>query len=287
MSDTTDAGADDQVELLHYAMGVVGLGLLRRWRDQEVVDARLAELRAMLSMADDETATRVRLAPYDVVSGYSRWATIYDQPGNGLIDAEQPAVHELLEGLTVGRALDAACGTGRHAAHLARLGWAVTGVDATPAMLDRAREKVPGADFHEGRLDALPLPDESVDLTVCSLALTHVVELDAAIGELARVTMIGGDVVLSDMHPVFALLSGTAVFRDDPAAFSFVTDHYHPISSYLRAFRAHGLEVVDCAEPIADDHVTKMVPEILWPAMTQATDGVPLVLVWHLRRREP
>jgi ubiquinone/menaquinone biosynthesis C-methylase UbiE len=283
-----DATSADEVQLLHYAMGVVGLGLLRGWRDPEVVDARLAELRAMLAWADDEATTRpIRLAPYDVVDGYSRWAAVYDRPGNGLIDAEQPVVHGILDALPAGRALDAACGTGRHARHLADRGWDVIGVDATPAMLEQARPKVPTADLREGRLDDLPLPDGSVDLAVCALALTHAVDVGPAISELARVTAVGGDVVLSDMHPVFALLSGTAVFRDDPAAFSYVVDHHHPVSTYLAAFRAGGLEVLDCIEPTLDGHVETVVPELLWPAMTQAAADVPWVLVWHLRRTAP
>jgi len=40
-------------------------------------------------------------------------------PGNQLIDLEQPIVWGLLDGLPRGTVLDAACGTGRHAEHLA------------------------------------------------------------------------------------------------------------------------------------------------------------------------
>jgi hypothetical protein len=42
-------------------------------------------------------------------------AAFYDAPGNELIDIEQPIVREILDGLPVGVAVDAACGTGRHA----------------------------------------------------------------------------------------------------------------------------------------------------------------------------
>ena len=46
-----------------------------------------------------------------------------------------------------GAALDAACGTGRHARRLAELGHHVIGVDASPAMLERARAALPQATF--------------------------------------------------------------------------------------------------------------------------------------------
>ena len=40
----------------------------------------------------------------------------------------------------LGRAVDLGCGTGQQSVDLARRGWAVTGVDAVPRALDRARE---------------------------------------------------------------------------------------------------------------------------------------------------
>ncbi|MEO8596099.1 MAG: methyltransferase domain-containing protein [Candidatus Solibacter sp.] len=44
--------------------------------------------------------------------------------------------------LPPGRALDLACGTGRHALHLAQLGWQVTAVDASPAAIRQLRRAV-------------------------------------------------------------------------------------------------------------------------------------------------
>jgi len=46
-----------------------------------------------------------------------------------------------LVGITQGRVLDLCCGPGRHSVELARRGFAVTGVDLTPFLLDRARER--------------------------------------------------------------------------------------------------------------------------------------------------
>jgi SAM-dependent methyltransferase len=55
-------------------------------------------------------------------------------------------VERLVEiaGIATGRVLDMPCGPGRHALPLARRGFAVTGVDLTAPLLDRAREAAVG-----------------------------------------------------------------------------------------------------------------------------------------------
>ncbi|MGH9206343.1 MAG: class I SAM-dependent methyltransferase, partial [Acidimicrobiales bacterium] len=56
-----------------------------------------------------------------------------------IIGLEEPAVWSVLELLAPGRALDAACGTGRHARFLVERGHDVVGVDYTPEMLARSK----------------------------------------------------------------------------------------------------------------------------------------------------
>src|SRR4051794_28189722 len=122
----------------------------------EAVRPRVEEIREIL--AGLPGAVDIPLTEYEVPEGYTRWAQRYDTP-NPAIAREQPIVHALLAGLPAGRALDAACGTGRHAAKLVELGHQVVGVDATPAMLALARRKVPGVDFRRGDLAGLPVQD--------------------------------------------------------------------------------------------------------------------------------
>ena len=53
----------------------------------------------------------------------------------------------------------------------------VIGTDLTPAMLEKARENVAGAEFREGRFEALPIEDASVDLVTSTLAVCHADDL--------------------------------------------------------------------------------------------------------------
>lgn len=62
---------------------------------------------------------------------YAQWAPFYDEPGNDLLEVEEPVVREILDVLPVGVAPDAARATGRYAAYLASLGHTVIGVDAS------------------------------------------------------------------------------------------------------------------------------------------------------------
>jgi SAM-dependent methyltransferase len=52
-----------------------------------------------------------------------------------------PLLVRVTEALKPGRALDVACGAGRHALLLARLGWRVTAVDASSAGVEITRER--------------------------------------------------------------------------------------------------------------------------------------------------
>ena len=122
----------------------------------------------------------------DSRAGYDAKAAIYDDAPNPIIAAEQRAVWPIVDGVAPGCALDAACGTGRHAARLLDRGHTVVAVDAAPGMLETVRVKLPQAEVRAGDLTALPVDDDSIDLAVCALALTHLAKPEPAIAELAR-----------------------------------------------------------------------------------------------------
>ncbi|MEV0970890.1 class I SAM-dependent methyltransferase [Microtetraspora glauca] len=187
---------------LAYVLGLEGIALMRSYtgeHDRAFVEARLAEIRTFLD--DDSLAdTAVEVARVDTVEGYRIWAQTYDGP-NTAFDLDEPFIREIVDALPVGDALDAACGTGRMAAYLAGRGHRVRGVDLSPDMLERARQRVPQAEFRLGDLSSLPVPDASVDLVVCSLALTHVPVLDPVLSEFARVLRPGGGTARADRRP--------------------------------------------------------------------------------------
>ncbi len=165
------------VRLRELLVGVEGLALLRTLYDgtDEEADRRIAEVRRLLD--DERFAAGEVTAEADPREGYASWSDHYDDDENPIIALEEPAVWSLLEALPPGRALDAACGTGRHARRLVSLGHEVVGVDLTPEMVERARGAVPEALFHQGDVRNLPAGHGPFDVVVCGLALAHVPDL--------------------------------------------------------------------------------------------------------------
>ncbi|HMQ05052.1 MAG TPA: class I SAM-dependent methyltransferase [Pyrinomonadaceae bacterium] len=88
-----------------------------------------------------------------------------------------------------GLVLDVGCGTGNLMKELARMGYAVSGVEIDAALVEACRDD--GLEVREGRAESLPFPDESVDAVVCSVVLPYTDER-AAVKEWARVLRSGG-----------------------------------------------------------------------------------------------
>jgi ubiquinone/menaquinone biosynthesis C-methylase UbiE len=93
------------------------------------------------------------------------------EPGlAGVSDADADTIWHLLELEQGTEVLDLACGHGRIANRLAGKGARVTGLDATPAFLERARTDGTSlgveVDYVEGDMRSLPWPDGSFDCVI-------------------------------------------------------------------------------------------------------------------------
>lgn len=96
-------------------------------------------------------------------------------------------------------AVDVGCGAGALALALAPLVREVVGVDRVPELLALARERAPAnAQFVEGDATSLPFDDASFDLATTMRTLHHVRRPELVVAELARVTRLGGRVLVVD-----------------------------------------------------------------------------------------
>jgi demethylmenaquinone methyltransferase / 2-methoxy-6-polyprenyl-1,4-benzoquinol methylase len=90
------------------------------------------------------------------------------------------------------RVLDACCGTGDLALAAARRGGAVTGLDFSERMLERARAKGPSIEWVRGDVLALPFAEASFDAVTVGFGVRNVDDLEACVRELRRVLRSGG-----------------------------------------------------------------------------------------------
>ena len=103
------------------------------------------------------------------------------------------------------RVLDVGCGTGVVAVTAARLGARVTGLDLTPALLERARENAQiagvGIDWREGDAESLPFGDAEFDVVVSQFGHMFAPRPEMAIAEMLRVLKPGGTVAFATWPP--------------------------------------------------------------------------------------
>jgi len=100
--------------------------------------------------------------------------------------------------------LDVACGPGLVVAAFARTCRRVTGIDLTPAMIEKAREHatelgLTNVEWRVGNVLPLPFADRSFSVVVSRFAFHHFPDPLAVLCEMARVATRPGRIVVADM----------------------------------------------------------------------------------------
>ncbi|MBW4614581.1 MAG: class I SAM-dependent methyltransferase [Desmonostoc vinosum HA7617-LM4] len=117
-----------------------------------------------------------------------------------------------LQGLTIDsdtQVLDLCCGSGQATHFLVKYSQNVTGLDASPLSLQRARQNVPAASYVEAFAENMPFVDNLFDVVHTSAALHEMQpeQLQQILKEVYRVLKPGGVFVLVDFHaptnPIF------------------------------------------------------------------------------------
>jgi ubiquinone/menaquinone biosynthesis C-methylase UbiE len=143
------------------------------------------------------------------------------------------------------RAIDLACGPGTVACTVAKRVSQVVGLDATEAMLGKARdlagrEGVENVEWRAGDVDQTPFSDGSFDVVTCRFAFHHLEKPALAFAEMVRLAAPGGRIVLCDVYASdqpekAAALNAMDRIRDPSTA------EHRPLVYLRRLFEATGL----------------------------------------------
>jgi demethylmenaquinone methyltransferase/2-methoxy-6-polyprenyl-1,4-benzoquinol methylase len=150
--------------------------------------------------------TRGRLSEPQVRAMFDRIARVYDLMNSvmtaGLHHRWRARAADLAQLARGGRALDVATGTGDLAIELTRrVGpeGTVIGSDFSEAMLDLARRKSSEVRFEWGNALELPYEDGAFDAVTVGFGARNFSELRVGLREMARVTRVGGRVVVLEI----------------------------------------------------------------------------------------
>jgi SAM-dependent methyltransferase len=117
------------------------------------------------------------------------------------------------------------------------------GVDFTPEMLELARRNAAEAgaanvEFLEGRIDAVPLPSESVDVIISNCVVNLAVDKPAVFAEMHRLLRAGGRIGISDVVTEDRL---TPAERAERGSYVGCIAGALPVSEYRTGLAAVGL----------------------------------------------
>jgi phosphatidylethanolamine/phosphatidyl-N-methylethanolamine N-methyltransferase len=155
---------------------------------------------APIEKSDGKIVSIGRIDEDAVKVAYRRWAPIYDKTFGRISTVGRRHAVQVINQCE-GRVLEVGVGTGLSLGDYSP-DLEIVGIDLSPEMLDRARERVAaeGLSHVKGlyEMDAseLEFPDASFDAVVAMYVMTVVPDPEKVMRELARVTRPGGEVVL-------------------------------------------------------------------------------------------
>jgi ubiquinone/menaquinone biosynthesis C-methylase UbiE len=218
---------------------------------------------------------------------YDLWSSTYDSESENLLVAlDEVMFADLVEPCQLSGkvVVDVGCGTGRHWAKiLAKNPAQLLGFDVSKGMLARLIEKHAGAKVQlvqDHRLD--DLSDASCDFVVSNLALSHFPDSAAALIEWARVLKPGGDLIVTDLHPI-AADGGDCTFRhhDEVRAVQLFV---HPLDSLKLSASRSGFSLVKLVETVVGPSMRGHYEAKGAHAEFERMNGAPLLLGLHFRR---
>ncbi|HAG1880147.1 TPA: class I SAM-dependent methyltransferase [Salmonella enterica] len=229
----------------------------------------------------------------DNIEKYDMWSYNYtNEPFNPLMESEHHILKSKLQSYCLNRTvIDAACGCGRVSKLCIEYGAKkILAFDYSKLMVEKCKKMNSSSKLTviQGNLLSIPLADNSFDIFISSLAIGHVHDLFTALSEAKRVITNGGDIIISDFHPVRALCGFSRGFIKNNTHIKL--EHFiHDVSNWIHCCNKLNLKLVDIQEGFIDNKYKdynkwKNEPDLFNQEQFNLAFKIPSVWVIHLKK---
>ena len=150
---------------------------------------------------------------------------------------DKPAMHKMLGNVKGKRVLCIGCGNGDECAYIMEKGaGGVTGIDLSKRMIETAESKHKGIKFYVMSAAKLRFRGNEFDILYADLVLHYMSDIDPVMNEAYRVLRSGGRFILSETHPVYAMLDRKNKTGLKQALFGYIKrgNKYEVIGDYFK-----------------------------------------------------
>jgi ubiquinone/menaquinone biosynthesis C-methylase UbiE len=219
---------------------------------------------------------------------YDLWSQDYDaQPGNLMLDLDEVLFPELVNKNVIRNktVADIGCGTGRHWSKILKMHpLSLTGFDVSEGMLNKLKDKFPGAHTHKITDDLFSaVEDDSFDTIVSTLTVAHIENIEEALDAWCRILKAYGDVIITDFHPKLLAFGGKRTFKHNNVQLA-VKNYVHSISAIKDILQQNGFKVVAEEEICIDETMKHYYTQQNALPVYEQFKGFPVIYGLHLKK---
>ena len=221
-------------------------------------------------------------------AAYDIWASSYDrQKDNPIAYLNSLVFNDILDALDLeGKTIvDVGCGTGSNWDKiLSKRPYKIIGYDVSSEMLGRLHQKYPQATtflLHDNALNGSW--DLSCDMVVSTLVVGYIKDLPAALAEWNRVLKRGGEIVITDFHPVALQGGGNRSFMHEEKVV-YIKNYVHPLHKIKALANKMNWQEIDLIERKVDESIKFFFEEQHVLHVYEKEFGSPILYGWRFRK---
>ncbi|HTE00449.1 MAG TPA: class I SAM-dependent methyltransferase [Mucilaginibacter sp.] len=219
---------------------------------------------------------------------YDIWSANYDmQPGNLMLDLDETLFPKLLAQTSIQNkaVADIGCGTGRHWPKiLQQQPLSLTGFDVSEGMLNKLKEKFPGANTYRITDDLFStVANASFDTIISTLTVAHIENIETALQAWCRILKADCEIIITDFHPKLLAVGGKRTFKHNNEQLA-VKNYVHSTDTIKDILLQNGFRVVAEHEISIDETMKHYYIQQNALPVYERFKGFPVIYGVHLIR---